>query len=245
MASSKQQQPTMADLLNEVAALHRKVDELMSANKAPTGSGASKARKPKDPDAPPKAPNAWIVFTGKVRATLKAAGKPAGKEAQQFASHLKASVPEAYEMEPEAILEAHEGWEAPAPKPKPEAAEEEPKPKPKRTLSEAQKAAMAEGRRKAAAARKAAEAAAKAAKDEDEDEGEDEELEEVADAKPPAPKAAPPPAPALKAYPFKGKRYLLDEASRGMWHREADGSKGAWAGRLSEDKKSLDASAAE
>lgn len=245
MASTKQQ-PTMADLLNEVAALHRKVDELMSANKAPTGSGASKARKPKDPDAPPKAPNAWIVFTGKVRATLKGAGKPAGKEAQQFASHLKASFPEAYEMEPEAILEAHEGWEAPPPKPKPEAPEEEAKPKPKRTLSEAQKAAMAEGRRKAAAARKAAEAAAKAAKDEGEDEDEAEAEAEEADAKPPTPKAAPPPpAPTLKAYPFKGKRYLLDEATRGMWHREADGSKGAWAGRLSEDKKSLDASAEE
>ncbi len=240
MASNKQQQPTMADLLDQVAALHRKVDELMSANKAQIGSGASKAKKAKDPDAPPKAPNAWIVFTGKVRATLKGAGKPAGKEAQQFASYLKASFPEAYEMEPEAILAAHDGWEAPPPKPKPEG-EAEAKPKPKRTLSEVQKAAMAEGRRKAAAARKAAEAAAKAAEAEPEDEAE----EEAEDAAPPPPKPAEAPKPpaALKAYPFKGKRYLLDEATRGLWHREADGSKGAWAGVLSEDKKSLNAAA--
>ena len=239
MASNKE---ILSNILDEVVALRKEVADLKSA-KAPMGS-APKTRKPRDPDAPPKAPNAWIIFTGKVRTVLKEAGLPAGKECQQFASHLKATVPNAYEMDEADILAEHPKWTPPPPKPKEDKEEaEEPKPKPKRTLSDEQKAKMAAGR-KAAAERRKAEAAAKAAED-----GEAEELEEEAEeAKPPSPKAkAPPAAPKadLKPFPFKGKKMLLDPTTNGVWLKEEDGSKGAWQGVLSKDKKSIDASVEE
>ena len=222
---------TLTKLLDEVQALRREVAALKTT-KTPSGSGR-KPSKPRDPDAPPKAPNAWIVFTGVVREALKAAGKPAGKEAQQFASHLKTSFPEAYEMDAEAIMAEHASWVPPPPKPKaePEAvADGEAKPKPKRTLTEAQKAAMAEGRRKAAAKRKAEAEAAKASDD--------------AEVPEPSPKAPPKPPVAsegsLTPFPFKGKRCLLDPATKGVWLREADGSQGIWLGVLSDDRKSID-----
>jgi len=53
-----------------------------------------KAKKEKDPDAPKKAPNSWILFTMRVDALLKEKGV-AGKavENKQFASSLKAKKP--------------------------------------------------------------------------------------------------------------------------------------------------------
>ena len=50
---------------------------------------------------------------------------------------------------------------------------------------------------------------------------------------------------ALKPFPFKGKRYLINSETQGLWLMEKDGSKGAWAGRLSEDKKTIDKDAKE
>lgn len=246
MASNSKQ--ILSDLLNEVVALRKEIAELKSS-KPSMGAGASKARKPKDPDAPKKAPNAWILFTGRVREALKAAGKPAGKEAQQFASFLKNSFPEgaAYELPVEEIMARHSAWVPPPPKPKEEKeADEEPKPKPKRVLSQAQKDAMAEGRRKAAAARKAAEAKAKATEEEAEEEADDEE-DGFSEAEVPSPKAAPPPpAPkALKPLPYKGKRLLLDPETNGTWLKEEDGSKGKWFGLWDPKAKSINAAAAE
>jgi hypothetical protein len=223
-----------------------KVMEMLQEIKNLLGSAASdpsmkekKTRKPRDPNA---APNPWIVFTGKVRAALKAAGKPAGKECQQFASYLKAEFKEgAYEMEDSEILAAHADWTPPPPKPKEskdeiaEKSESESKPKPKRTLTEEQKEKMAAGRR-AAAERRKAEAAAKSA---DTDEAE-------AEAEAPAPARAPAPAkpaPTLKAFPFKGKRYLRDEEGGGLWAMGEGGAQGAWVGKLAADKKSIDTSA--
>ncbi len=224
---------------------------LASAGSSMTPSTKEKkARKPRDPDAPP---NPWIVFTGRVRAALKGAGKPAGKECQQFASFLKAEFKDdAYSMEESEILAAHADWTPPPPKPKedkdeaPAASEAEEKPKPKRVLSDEQKAKMAAGR-KAAAERRKAEKEAEAAKDAEEE-------TEAPAAKPKAtpaakPKAAAPAAPApaalkLKPLPFKGKKMLWDPESNGVWLNE-NGVKGAWQGVLTGSGKdrTLDASA--
>ena len=186
-----------------------------------------KARKPRDPDAPP---NPWIVFTGRVRAALKAAGKPAGKECQQFASYLKTEFKEdAYSMEDSEILAAHADWTPPPPKPKadaddaPNKSEPDEKPKPKRVLTDEHKAKMAAGR-KAAAERRKAETEAASQSD-------------TAPVPAPAPAPAAKPTPAaktttLKPLPFKGKKMLWDPENNGVWLKNDDGSKGAWQGVL-------------
>jgi hypothetical protein len=186
-----------------------------------------KARKPRDPDAPP---NPWIVFTGRVRTALKAAGKPAGKECQQFASYLKTEFKEdAYSMEDSEILAAHADWTPPPPKPKadaeeaPSKSEPEEKPKPKRVLSEEQKAKMAAGRKAAAERRKAEKEAATAS-------AVDAVVPPPAPA--PAPKTAPKTTSTLKPLPFKGKKMLWDPENNGVWLKNDDGSKGAWQGVL-------------
>jgi hypothetical protein len=237
-------QITLSNILDEVVALRKEVQELKSTAKTSKGSGASKApKKPKDPNAPPKAPNTWIVFTGKVRDALTSAGKPAGKQAQQFASHLKAKFPEAYEMTEEAILAEHATWTPPPAKPKEEkedkpAESSEPKPKAARKPMSEEKKAEAAAKRKATIERKKAEAAAAKVVEE-------KPAEPAPKAEVPMPKAVEPPkAPAsdLKPFPFKGKKCLLDTETNGLWLRNQDGSKGKWQGVLSEDKKSLDAS---
>ncbi len=228
---------TELKILSELAAIR---DQLTAMGSSSTSMKKTRARKPKDPDAPPRPPNAWIVFTGRVRSVLKAANLGAGKECQQFASHLKASNPDAYNMTDSQILKARNGWTAPPPKPKevvedtsaPAASDDVPKPKPKRTLSDEQKAKMAAGR-KAAAERKKAEAAAT----------------EVVEAPAPAPAPAAPKTEApksdkkLRALPFKGKRYLWDQETNGLWAMESDGSKGSWVGVLAADRKSINTQA--
>ncbi len=222
---------------------------LANAGTVTTVTKEKKARKPRDPDAPP---NPWIVFTGRVRAALKGAGKPAGKECQQFASYLKTEFKEeAYNMEESEILAAHADWTPPPPKPKaveddaPAKSEPEEKPKPKRVLSEEQKAKMAAGRKAAAERRKAEKEAAAANKDE-------EETSSPAVTAPPPKTAAPAPAPAakpkpalnLKPLPFKGKKMLWDPENNGCWLND-NGVKGAWQGILTGSGKdrTLDASA--
>jgi len=64
----------------------------------------------------------------------------------------------------------------------------------------------------------------------------------------PAPQPITPPQPTttgskLRPLPFKSKKYLWDPESNGLWVAEKDGSKGKWAGLLSADRKSIDASA--
>lgn len=228
MASNKQ--VTNADVLNEVAALRARIEELM-ASQPPK---AAKASKPKDPDAPKKAPNAWILFTGRVRTALKDNGLPAGREAQQYASFLKNSIPNAYEMTPEDILSHHAEWTPPDPKPKEETAAE-PKPKPKRTISAEHLAKMQAGKRAAAERRKAEEAAAKAV------EAEAEDVESEAEDAPPSPKAPPRD---LKPFPLKGKKLLKDSKTGGCWENK-DGVPGEWKGVYNAETKTLDVSVPE
>ena len=224
-------------VLEEISAIREIVENMKgSSSTTPTAKKERKPRKPRDPDAPK---NPWIVFTGKVRTALTEAGKPAGKECQQFASYLKNEFPDAYQMDNAEILAAHDSWTPPPPKPKEskddaksdaEAAESKPKRKP---MTEEHKAKMLAGRR-AAKERRNAEAAAA---------NNSSEAEEEAPA--PAPAPAPKPAPTLRPLPFKSKKYLWDPEGNGMWLAEKDGSKGAWAGMLAKDKKSLDASASD
>ena len=239
MEQARQQQSNMATtsntmeaLLNEVSLLRKEIAGLMAA-KAPMGSSSKKAAKEKDPDAPKKAPNSWILFTGRVRAVLKENALPAGKEAQQYASYLKTTFPEAYEMAPEDILAHHDGWVPPPPKAKEEKKEdeeEEAKPKAKRVLSEEHKAKMAAGRR-AAAERRKAEAAAKVASEAVKALGGDEEEEEEDEAEEVEVKASPKPTRVLSPLPFKGKKLLWDKESGACWESK-DGVKGKWMGVL-------------
>ena len=209
-------------------------------------------RKPRDPNAKP---NDWIVFTGRVREILKANDFPAGKACQQFASFLKASHTNAYSMSDKDILAARSGWEAPPPKPKPEAADEAPaddsvpKPKPKRTLSDEQKAKMAAGR-KAAAERRKAEAAAESAKDASP-------AEPAKTTPPPAPAPVPAPVPSvaepthpaatadkkLRPLPLKGKKYLWDTETNGLWMAGPNATRGDWVGIYNKTDKTIDRSA--
>jgi hypothetical protein len=90
-----------------------------------TQKKAKKFKKEKDPSAPKKEPNAWIKFCQHIRNTLVAAGEKPGFEAQQFCSHLKASMPllppnEKGKQEPdysnvteESILTAFKAWTPP------------------------------------------------------------------------------------------------------------------------------------
>jgi hypothetical protein len=235
--ANKMNTTEMQSIMTVLESIESKLDTFLSNSSSPSTKETKKtARKPRDPDAPK---SAWIVFTGKVREALKDAGKPAGKECQQFASFLKTEFPNAYEMESSEILAAHESWVPPPPKPKGEMeekvkSESEEKPKPKRTLSDEQKAKMAAGRKTAAERKKAEKEAAQ---------HQDEEAEE-APAPAPAPKAKPTvkATPSLRPLPLKGKRYLWDSESNGLWMMEADKSKGAWAGILTKEK-TIDTSA--
>lgn len=160
---------------SEIMAQLAEIRAILSNTNSSPSMKEKKPRKPKNPDAPK---SDWIVFTGKVRAALKEAELPAGKEAQQFASHLKTEFPDAYNMDESEMLAAHKGW---TPKPKEEkkedqeeekkgkkgkkeektAATEVPKPKPvRKPLSEEHKAKLAAGR-KAAAEKKKTESGAK------------------------------------------------------------------------------------
>jgi hypothetical protein len=153
---------------SEIMAQLAEIRAIVSNMKSSPSMKEKKSKKAKDPNAEKKPPSDWIVFTGKVRAALTSAGKPAGKQAQQFASHLKANFPDPYNMDESEILAAHEDWTPPV-KPTEDkkeekaapAAAEVPKPKAvRKPMSEEKKAEMA-AKRKATIERKKAEAAGK------------------------------------------------------------------------------------
>ena len=204
-----------------------------------------KARKPRDPDAKP---NAWILFTSRVRSVLSESGNKLGVEATQFCSSLKTKNPDLDSWTSEAILTEFSSWEKPevskqaaAGKSKgrkgsnasaESAAAAEPKPeKPKKVLSEEHKAAMKAGREKKAAEKKAAASAPTSAPAS------------------PEPKAsAPAPATAAaansewKPIKVKGKLYLWNPSNNYAYYREEDGSQGEWAGILDLVNKVVDTS---
>lgn len=199
----------MNDFESKVLSELSEIRKLLEGGSSSTPSKkVKKERKPRDPDAPK---NPWIVFTGRVRTVLTNAQLPAGKQCQQFASHLKTTFPNAYEMTEEEILDAHSSWDGPVAKPTEQTKSEQApvtdtEDKPKKTVSRKKK------------------------------------IDETAVVAPPPPQPTPPGS-KLRPLPFKSKKYLWDPESNGLWVAEKDGSKGKWAGVLSADRKSIDASA--
>jgi hypothetical protein len=123
-----------------------------------------KAKKEKDPSAPKKAPNDWILFTQQVRAALTAAGIKAGVEVTQFCGMLKAKNGDYSAWTPELVLAEHGSWQKPEKKASlpalvPVAAAE---PEPEAKAKKARKP-QSEETKKAAAEKRAATKAKKAA----------------------------------------------------------------------------------
>ena len=144
---------------------------------------AKKVAKARDPSAAPRAPNAWILFTSRVRSVINESGvlgeKKLGKECTQFCSSLKEENADLDSWAAEAILARHSVWTVPeqskmaaagisfakknkgsaaaeVAEPAAEVAAAAPSEKPKRVLSDEQKAKMKAGRERAAAEKKAA-----------------------------------------------------------------------------------------
>ena len=99
--SSTNVSTVLAQLLSEVKSMNGRLSALeshISAKPAPSSASASaaaggkKAKKERDPDAPKRAPTAWVLFTGRVRSVLSAAGfekKDLGVDTIMFSSSLK------------------------------------------------------------------------------------------------------------------------------------------------------------
>ena len=89
------------------------------ASSVPAGKAgkAKKTPKARDPSAPPKAPNAWILFTSRVRSVINESGvlgeKKLGKECTQFCSSLKEENAELDSWAAETILARFSGWTVP------------------------------------------------------------------------------------------------------------------------------------
>lgn len=170
-----------------------------------------KPRKTRDPSLAAKAPNEWIVFTGRIRNILKSNKFTAGKEAQQFASHLKSLSTNAYSMTDAEILAARNTWNAPEKKEKEKEKENE-----KETVEEKEKEKEKKTVAKAKAKAKATVATVT-------------EIEEV-----PVPIKQ-----SLRPFPLKGKKYVWDPESNGLWLPGPNNTKGSWVGVLSSDRKTI------
>ena len=145
----------ISELKSQIAALEVKMGSL-SLVPEPL-KPAKAAKKPRDPEAPKRAPTEWILFTNRVRALLKANEYPVGAEVQQFCSHLKEEQ-DMYKWTDDSILASRKLWTAPERKSREAKSDaEEPKPeKPKKVLSPEHLAKLAEGRARKAAEKKAA-----------------------------------------------------------------------------------------
>jgi hypothetical protein len=96
--SSTNVSTVLAQLLSEVKSMNGRLSALeshISAKPSPASAaagGGKKAKKERDPDAPKRAPTAWVLFTGRVRSVLSAAGfekKDLGVDTIMFSSSLK------------------------------------------------------------------------------------------------------------------------------------------------------------
>ena len=265
---STSQYESIMSKLESLEGLVQKSGAVASSVPAPAGKAgkAKKAPKARDPSAPPKAPNAWILFTSRVRSVINESGvlgeKKLGKECTQFCSSLKEENAELDSWAAETILARFSGWTVPeqskmaaagisfAKKNKgSEAAASESEAaaepaavseKPKRVISDEQKAKMKAGRERAAAAKKAAAAGSAP----------------VAEA--PAAVAAPVSAPATvaeaEAEEWKSIKlktgsgfqlYLWNPANNHCYNRESDGGQGEWAGVFNPKTKTIDSSVPE
>ncbi len=108
----------MSDMKNIIAAV-AELESRLSALKSLVGGGAAattapttkKTRKPRDPDAPKKEPNAWIKFSMRVRALLKENAQEfeLAKHMMSFTKHLKDTV--GMDVDDAGILAARASWE--------------------------------------------------------------------------------------------------------------------------------------
>ena len=252
--------------LESLEGLVQKSGAVASSVPAPAGKAgkAKKAPKARDPSAPPKAPNAWILFTSRVRSVINESGvlgeKKLGKECTQFCSSLKEENAELDSWAAETILARFSGWTVPeqskmaaagisfAKKNKgSEAAVEaaaEPatvSEKPKRVISDEQKAKMKAGRERAAAAKKAAASGSAP-------------VAEAPAAAAPVSAAAPAPVAEAEAEEWKSIKlktgsgfqlYLWNPANNHCYNRESDGGQGEWAGIFNPKSKTIDSSVPE
>ena len=92
---STSQYESIMSKLESLEGLVQKSGAVASSVPAPAGKAgkAKKTPKARDPSAPPKPPNAWILFTSRVRSVINESGvlgeKKLGKECTQFCSSLK------------------------------------------------------------------------------------------------------------------------------------------------------------
>jgi hypothetical protein len=263
---STSQYESIMSKLESLEGLVQKSGAVASSVPAAAGKAgkAKKAPKARDPSAPPKAPNAWILFTSRVRSVINESGvlgeKKLGKECTQFCSSLKEENAELDSWTAETILARFSGWTVPeqskmaaagisfAKKNKgseatveaaaePAAVSE----KPKRVISQEQKDKMRAGRERAAAAKKAAAAGSAP----------------VAETPAPvaeAPAAAPVSEAEAEAEEWKSIKlktgsgfqlYLWNPANNHCYNRESDGGQGEWAGVFNPKTKTIDSSVPE
>lgn len=256
-------QSELAALRTDLSSLTKTVETISVAPASVSSGKAKKERKPRNPDAKP---NAWIVFTSRVREILGNNGYSKGVEVTQFCSSICVDkvIPTLTDAE---ILAARASWTRPAQSKQalegksrrknssgasvasdgasvtsaPTAAA--PAKAARVVLSdEEKKARRNEKARLARAAKKAAEAVAAPAV-----------AAPVASAHVvAAPVASAPVAAAADAseetwiaIPHKGKRIMYNPANNHCYYREADGSQGDWAGLYYPATKTLDVSVEE
>jgi hypothetical protein len=182
---------------------------------------------------------AWNAYVDKVKADMLASGwthpetgKPVTrKDAMQEAKARRDTDPDAYKPKPKPVAAAKA-----APTDGEVKAE-----KPKRVLTEEHKAKMAAGR-KAAAERRKAEKEAEAASVTEESPPSPRPAPKSVSFQPPLPESDDEAAPVLLPLGFKGRKFLLNPETNGVYKRDAEGNKGEWAGLYDPLKKEIDAS---
>ena len=123
--SSTNVSTVLAQLLSEVKSMNGRLSALeshISAKPSPApasvsaAAGGKKAKKERDPDAPKRAPTAWVLFTGRVRSVLSAAGfekKDLGVDTIMFSSSLKEENAELDSWSDADILARRAAWVKP------------------------------------------------------------------------------------------------------------------------------------
>jgi hypothetical protein len=224
------------DILNTIQALRAQLETLesqLSGGKVVSVPKVPATEKPKRVAS--DALKAWNAYVDVVKADMLATqwthpetGKPATrKDAMQEAKRRRETDPDAYKPKPKEAPKSDDEFDP------------KEKPKPKRTLTDEQKAKMAAGRKAAAERRKAEkEAAAIASKPAAE--------KKVTFSHPPLPPSDDDEEPNdLEPLTIKAKKFLWNAETRACYKREADGTRGDWAGIYDPETKTLDTSVSE